>query len=157
MLLSANLWLTDTATRGEEGADPMGSTDTAGLTPWSDTPCARGFSGKRLPWADEEAERAYAQIGPLWDLWYVVHGDDCAKAAWQARPVGATTSLCHGATADALVSAVAEYLRTLSDHIADTRASLAECQPTWIGHVERLNLRLEALLRLQAAAAKTPV
>ena len=122
---------------------------------WGETECARTFSGKRLPWADREAERVYALIGQLWDVWYVVHGDDCCKASWQAKPIGASTSVVSAATPDELVSAVIAYVDQLPDHIEATRQKLRDADETWIGYVAMLNSRLTALLQVQKAQQMT--
>jgi hypothetical protein len=129
------------------------NTDTGKLTAWGDTEFARTFGGKRLPWADKEAERIYALIGDLWEIWYVVFDDEPAKASWQARPIGAGVSVVSAGTPDELVSAVIAYVVELPAHINEEREKLRDAGPTWHGYRETHTNRLDALLRLQRARA----
>lgn len=120
---------------------------------WTDTP--RASSGAHVQWADEDAERVYGIIGPAWEIWYVLHGHDLTRAAWQAMPAGSTTSTCQADNPDELVTQVTEYLRRLPEHITATRDSLRECNPSYVSRVAMLTARLHALLALQAERLNT--
>lgn len=130
--------------------------DTCGCPSWIDTECAKLVS-MHLPWADLEAERVYARIGPLWDIWYVVHGDNHAEASWQGRPIGAGVSVVSAATSDELVPAIRAYVAELPTHIEAERVKLRDADSGWHGYRQTHTQRLSALLALQDALAKTPV
>jgi hypothetical protein len=106
---------------------------------------------KGIAWADRDVDRITEIVGHPWVIWYVVYQNDLTSVSWQAAPDGATTSVCSAGTADELVERVREYEDDLPKHIAATLESLMKSDPVWVGQVERLRKRHDALTALQAS------